>query len=121
MYATERYYAGPGSRLRRFVYQLDGFVALQAGAGGGDAVTRPVLVWGSKLVLYYRTGAKGAVRVEVQDAGGKPLENYAAELHGDEVARAVAWPKGDLSPLAGKPVRLRFVLTDAELFSFRFE
>ena len=121
VYATERYYAGAGSRVRRFVYRLDGFAALHAGAGGGEAVTRPLLFRGSKMVLNYRTGRKGGVRVEMQDADGKPLENYAAELRGDDVAGAVPCAKGDLSPLAGKAVRIRFALTDAELFSFRFE
>jgi hypothetical protein len=121
VYAKERYYAGPGSRLRRFVYRLDGFVALAAGPDGGEAVTRPLRFRGSKLVLNYRAGAGGSVRVELQDAGGRPLEDYAAELRGDEVAGVVAWPKGDLRPLAGGPVRIRFLLKDAELFSFRFE
>jgi hypothetical protein len=39
----------------------------------------------------------------------------------DDIARRVEW-KGDadLGELAGKSVRLRFVLKDADLFSFRF-
>ena len=33
----------------------------------------------------------------------------------------VAWEgRQDVSRLAGKPVRLRFVMKDADLFSFRF-
>ena len=44
------------------------------------------------------------------------------ETFGDSVDRAVAWRSGaDLRALAGKPVRLRFVLKDADVFSYRFE
>jgi len=33
----------------------------------------------------------------------------------------VKWKAGsDVSALVGKPVRLRFVMTDADLYSFRF-
>jgi hypothetical protein len=40
---------------------------------------------------------------------------------GDEIERVVAWEAGsDVEALAGKPVRLRFILADADLFSFRF-
>jgi hypothetical protein len=121
VYATERYYAGPGSRLRRFTYRLDGFVALHAETSGGEAVTRPLRFQGSNLILNYRTGSKGVVRVEMQDADGNLLENYVAELHGDDVAGVAKWRMGNLKSLAGKSVRVRFVLTDADLFSFRFE
>ena len=45
------------------------------------------------------------------------LESYI----GDEIARVVSW-KGntDVSALAGKAVRLRFILKDADLYSIRF-
>ena len=39
MYATEAYYTGPDSRVRRFTHRVDGFVSLSAGsegAGGND-------------------------------------------------------------------------------------
>jgi hypothetical protein len=65
------------------------------------------------------------VRVEVQAADGKPLEGLALadcqELRGDAIEQTVTWSAGDgLHRLAGTPVRLRFVLRDADLFSFRF-
>jgi hypothetical protein len=40
---------------------------------------------------------------------------------GNEIERAVEWKGGDLSALAGKPVRLRFVMADADLYAVRFE
>jgi hypothetical protein len=44
------------------------------------------------------------------------------EHFGDSLARTVVWKSGhDVSSLAGKPVRLLFVLKDADVYSFRFE
>jgi hypothetical protein len=126
VYAKEAYYTGSGSRVRRFTYRTDGLVALTAGADGGEAITRPLRFGGAKLVLNYRAAPKGSVRVELQDAAGQPLGGFAATdsqvLQGDATSAVAAWSKGtDLASLADQPVRLRFVLNDAELFSFRFE
>ena len=41
---------------------------------------------------------------------------------GDSIERTVIWKNSsDVSSLAGRPVRLRFVLNDADLYSFKFE
>lgn len=122
VYGKERYYTGPGSRLRRFVYRVDGFVALHAGPDEGALVTRPVKFKGSRLVVNYRTGEKGFVRVDVLDTDFHDLPGLTGTLTGDNVAATVAWKEGaELSAIAGKPVRLRFRVKDAEVFSFRFE
>jgi hypothetical protein len=125
VYAKEAYYTGPGSRVRRFAYRLDGFVALHAGHEGGEAVTRPVRFEGSRLILNARTGPRGSIRVELQDVDGTPLTGFRASearaFKGDHVAAAFSWPDGDLAPLAGRAVRLRFALEDADVFSFHFE
>ena len=48
-------------------------------------------------------------------------ERESAEMFGDQVARTVTWGgKDDLGAFAGRPVRLRFALRDADLYSFRF-
>jgi len=45
----------------------------------------------------------------------------AADLFGDDLERRVTWGgDGDVSDLAGEPVRLRIAVVDAELYSFRF-
>ena len=71
------------------------------------------------------TGAAGGIRVEVEDAGGKPVPGFAlsdcSPIVGDQIERAVAWGnKSDVRGLAGSPVRLRFDLKDADLYSLRF-
>jgi hypothetical protein len=43
------------------------------------------------------------------------------EIYGDQLERVVTWKNGsDLSALAHRTIRLRFVLQDADLYSFRF-
>jgi hypothetical protein len=88
-------------------------------------VTKPVSFTGKSLEINYRTGAPGFVRVEIQDSSGNPIPGFALadcpEVIGDEITRIVAWKQGtDVSRLAGQPVRLRFVMKDADLFSLRF-
>jgi len=125
VYATEAYYKGPDSRLRRFTYRVDGFVSVRAPAAGGELVTKPLVFDGKELSINFATSGEGSLRVEIQDAGGDPVPGFtlaeSTKLSGDEIEQVVAWKQGpDVARLAGKPVRLRFVLKDADLYSFRF-
>ena len=122
VYATEAYYAGPGSRVRRFTFRTDGFVSVRAG-GEGTLITKPLTFAGSKLSL--NIASKGKTRVELQDAAGKPLPGFAlddcAPITGDSIEHIVKWKsRADVSKLAGKAVRLRFELKEADLYSLRF-
>ena len=123
VYATEAYYAGPGSRVRRFVYRTDGFVSERAGAEGGALVTKPIAFAGSRLSL--NIASKGGTRVELQDADGRPLPGFASRdctpITGDFIKHAVSWKGGDLSSLTGRPVRVRFELKDADVYAFQFQ
>ena len=125
IYSTEGYYIGKSSQLRRYTLRLDGFVALHARADEGEMVTRPLRFEGSRLTLNFSTSAAGSVRVELQDAAGIPLDGFALAdcpaIYGDEIDRVVAW-KGtsDVSRLAGTPVRLRFVISDADVYALQF-
>ena len=47
-------------------------------------------------------------------------ETDCPEVFGDELERPVSWGAADLDKLSGRPVRLRFALRDADLFSFQF-
>jgi len=125
VYATEAYYRGPSSRVRRFTYRIDGFVSVQAGPQGGELVTKPLRFKGNRLLVNYATAGQGQLRVEIQDAAGKPLEGFGASdcqvLSGDAVDQVVAWKAGpDVGRLAGTPVRLRLELREADLFSLQF-
>jgi hypothetical protein len=118
-------YGQPTAHLRRYSLRLDGFASIQAPYRGGSLVTRPLTFSGNALALNFSTSAAGGIRVEIQDAGGRPLPGYALadarELIGNEIEREVAWKSdNDIGQLAGKPVRLRFVMKDADLYSLRF-
>lgn len=122
---VNRNYGQPTAYLRRYELRLDGFASAHADYSGGEFVTRPLLFAGSRLELNYSTSAPGSVRVELQDATGRPLPGFelqnAPELIGDEIERVYAWKAGpDVSAARGKPVRMRFVLKDSDVFGFRF-
>jgi hypothetical protein len=126
VYAKEAYYTGSGSRLRRFTYRLDGFVALHADPDGGEALTGPLRFQGRRLVVNARTAGAGSIQVGILGADGPPPSGYSASdsrpFRGDEVAGVMGWSGGDdLSPLAGQTIRLRFILKNADVFSFHFE
>jgi hypothetical protein len=115
----------PTAHLERLVLRVDGFASLHAPYAGGEMTTKRFCFRGQELVLNYATGAAGHVRVELQDAGGAPIQGYALEdadpITGDEIERVVSWGgRRDLSGLSGQPVRMRVQLVDADLYSFQF-
>ncbi len=124
VYASEDYLRGPDTRLRRFTYRVDGFVALRGGPQGGQLTTPPLQVGGGKLEINYLARPGGHVRVEIQDATGQPLAHFSAAdcdpLQGDEIARLVTWNTDGNGPFSAQPVRVRFEVQDADLYSFRF-
>lgn len=110
---------------RRFVLRLDGFASVNAPWCGGEVITKPFRFTGKELEINYSTSAAGEVRIEIQDLEGRPMTGFALDdcpsIVGDEIERIVAWKLGsNVSNLAGKPVRLRIVMQDADLFSIRF-
>jgi hypothetical protein len=116
---------GKADRFRRYSLRIDGFVSVNAPLSGGEVTTKPLTFAGSKLAINYATSAAGSVRVELQSSDGKPLESFALadcpEIFGDHIERVVEFKTGgDVSRLAGKPVRLRFALKDADIYSFQF-
>ncbi len=119
-------YAQPTSHLNRYAIRLDGFVSVYASYDGGEMSTKPLTFKGDHLVINFVTSAAGGIQVEIQDVNGDVIPGYSAEestiLIGNEIERIVSWNKGtDVGTLAGKPVRLRFVMNDAHLYSVRFK
>jgi len=125
LYATESYFTGTMSRLRRYALRIDGFASIFAPLDGGELITRPLQFSGDTLSINFSTSTAGSIRVEIQDPGGKPLEGFSLadckEIFGDAIHYQVRW-KDDpaLGALAGKPIRLRFVLRDADLYALQF-
>jgi hypothetical protein len=119
------HYAQDTAHLSRYVLRLDGFVSVHAPYAGGELVTKPFRFEGETLELNFESSAAGELRVELQTAHGVPLAGFAADecdlIFGNEISREVTW-RGDaaLSDLVGRVVRMRVVMKDADLYSFRF-
>ena len=75
--------------------------------------------------MNFATSALGNLHVELTDADGHPLPGFSLadcdEHFGDSLDRTITWQgKSDVSSLAGKPVRMGFLLRDADVYSFQF-
>ena len=123
------------------VARRDGFVSLDAGAESGEVVTRTLWCRGGILAVNAdasdpsvwrregnrwkkHPGGKGEVRVELLDENGSVLPGFEAErcdpLRVDSLAHAVSWSgQSDLSSLKDRKIRIRFLLSNAKLYSFR--
>ncbi len=103
--------------------RLDGFVSVDAGANEGTLTTRPFVFGGNKLVINAKPRT-GRVLVEILDADGKPLAGFNKHdcdpVHEDHIRQTISWNgESDLASVAGNPIKLRFYLKNAKLFSFR--
>lgn len=112
-------------RLRRAVIRVDGFVSVNAPYASGEMLTKPLIFEGRTLVINYSTSAVGSIKVELQNERGVPVPGFtlaeATEIYGDEIERVVSWKHcTDIRQLAGRPIRIRFVIKDADLYSIRF-
>lgn len=124
MYCSD-HWRYPTTRISRYTLRTDGFVSVNAGYGGGEFTTHSLTFDGRGLELNYSTSAVGSIRVEIQDEDGHALPGFSLdefpEKFGDEIEGRVSWGNGaDLGEVAGRPVRLRFVLKDADLYAFKF-
>lgn len=103
------------------VLRRDGFCSLSADATG-SVTTRPLTYDGAYLFVNVDS-SKGALKAEVLDADGNVLTGYSADdcesVSVDSTIQRISWKKNDgIGQFAGQPVRLRFILDNAHLYSF---
>lgn len=114
------------------------WMGLLAGPNRGTIVTRPLFFSGSRLLVDIdasvpiqmprpdgpRRFDECAVRIAVEEESGAPIERFTAERSAvltSSGEQEVKWSGGaDLGKWAGKPVRLRFEMLNAALYSFQF-
>jgi hypothetical protein len=125
IYATESAWTEKAAQLRRYTLRIDGFASVSAPDSGGEMRTKAVTFKGKELVLNMATSIAGSVQVEIQDFDGNPIEGFGLDgcspIFGNSIERIVKWNgNSDVSSLADRPVRLRFVLKDADLYSLKF-
>jgi hypothetical protein len=107
----------------RQVHRLDGYVSLDAPASGGSATTRLLTFDGNALQL--NVSAEGRVRVGILNPDGSSITGFSTKdckpIKSDHIRHEVSWGKdSDIGTLAGRPVRLKFELTDTKLYAFQF-
>lgn len=120
IYATESYWTDRGSQLRRFTLRIDGFASAWAPGTGGELTTKPLVFDGDDLALNFSTSAAGSIRVFLIAPDGNCVAE-SVDIFGDALDRVVTWKDRDnLRALAGKQVRLRFAMKDADLYSMQF-
>lgn len=118
-------YGQPTHHLVRYSLRPDGFASVWAPYAGGEMLTKPFTFAGDSLRLNFATSAAGSIKVELCDEAGAAIPGFSAaecvELVGNRTDHTVQWNSAKaLSPEAGTPVRLRFLMKDADLYALRF-
>ena len=125
-----------GGAMGLATLRRDGFASMDAGPEGGVLTTRTLKFNANYLFANMKTNASdGEMRVEILHADGRPIlvtknatkeqlvpftKEKSSPLAADQTLMTVALADGiqELSMLIGKPVKLRFHLKNASLYSF---
>jgi len=116
------YFRDAGGATGLAFLRRDGFASMRAGDGEGSLTTHPLSFSGGHLFVN-ADAAGGEVRVEVLGEGGALIEGLTRDaclpVTADSTIAPVRWQGvEDLARLAGTPVRLRFILRNADLYAF---
>jgi len=102
---------------------LDGFVSLDAGTEGGVVETAPLNIPASQLEIN-ADATSGSVCMEILTTDGQVQEGFSADacqtMKGDSVRHTVKWAEKTLAQ-ARQPLRLRFLIENANLYAFRLK
>lgn len=101
----------------------DGFVSVDAETEG-VLTTRRFVAIGDTLVLNAQA-ARGEIRVEAIDALGRVIKRFSKDdckpITGDNTQHVVSWAGStNCHSLQARPIKLRFYMSRAKLFSFEF-
>jgi hypothetical protein len=108
------------------LYQADGptprTLVDALGHDGDLMLPNGAVTWGdTQLLLNVSTSVAGSVRCELQTPDGTPIPGFTL-VYGDGIELPVSWRGGqtELKELAGRPLRLKLELKDADLYAIRF-
>lgn len=110
--------SGEAQELDRYRLRIDGFASYHAGVAPKRLILRPLRFAGDTMFLNFATSGFGYIYVTVRDLDGNEIRSE--QLFGDAVDRRVRFAPGALSKFANKAVTVRFDLSDADVYSFRF-
>jgi hypothetical protein len=112
--------------ISRLISRRDGFTSVRGAYSGGEFMTPALTFSGETLVLNVNTSATGQVRVGICDEHGRPIADFGPEqcdvIHTtNEINRVVRWRgNADVSRLAARVVRLKFLVRNSDLYAFQF-
>lgn len=125
------YFYASGRRLSKYSWdsyssvglatlRRDGFVSMHT-SGEGFLTTRNVVFDGN--YFFVNADVKGELRVELLDANGKPIPGYTKgeckPMKANSTKQLIQWKnRPDVAGLKNKQVKIKFYLTDGDLYSF---
>ncbi|MBF0459474.1 MAG: hypothetical protein HQK99_16410 [Nitrospirae bacterium] len=122
-------YVSERPAIHAAIIREDGFMAVESTLKG-EFYTYPCVFEGSRLLLNSSSYSGGEIRVEIIELKPKfeihPFEGFSIDdcdpVTGNSMWRPVMWKgTGDISALAGRVVRIRFLLIRSRILAFRFE
>ncbi len=117
IYNYENHWSGKPSALRRYTIRRDGFVSLHSGAKETISTSKRFVFEGAELEANLSTSARGYIRFVLRNDDGEKLESY--EIFGDSTSRIIDFD-GDISKFSGKPIYMDIIMSDADLYSIKF-
>jgi hypothetical protein len=116
---VNEHYSWDDSYIRRYTVPRHRLISLHAETFG-CFVSKPFLFKGSAMKLNYATSAAGDIRLTLSAEGLPDVKT--GELYGNALNETVLWDgSADLSRFAGREVRLRAEMREADLYAFYIE
>ena len=102
----------------------DGFASLAAGYEGGTVTTRPFRLKNQSELHINGKADFGQITAELLDEKRTVITGFsqaeAVAARADRIDQPLRWHGSSLESLHSRPIRLRFHLKNARLYSFRF-
>lgn len=117
LYCREKHEGQP-DLLYRYELRVDGFAAKKATLAPRKLVTKPFTFEGSELEINFATSALGYIKFTLRAEDGSEI--HTSEVFGDKIDRIVGFEDGSVADFAGKTVVLEAEMSDASLYSFKF-
>ena len=118
IYAFDNHWAMKATQWRRYALRIDGFASYHATYKPCKLVLKPFRFEGRELSVNFKTSAAGSIKIALH-GGGRTIQS--CELFGDSLDRRVPFEKGDVASFAGLPVTMEITMSDADIYSFKFE
>ena len=106
------------TKLYRYSLRLDGFVSRTSTLKPQMLVTKPFVYEGKELEINFETSALGYMKFKLRANDGTEL--WSKEVMGNKVDRIVGFENGTPADLSGKEVVMEIEMSDASIYSFKF-